>query len=71
MRYDAVEVTGMKNYGLFGGTSKIPMLTYEGDEMRQENEYVYINKVETVNGTHRRIQVAAIHLGAGQSVKEI
>jgi hypothetical protein len=59
------------NYGLFGGNLEDPMQTYEGDEMVQSNEYVYIWRVETVSGTHKGTQVAAIHLGPGQSVKEI
>lgn len=63
----------MAKYGLFGGNVKDPMQTYEGDEMNQNAEYVYIYRREPsrTSNVDKRVQVAAIKLGDGQSVKEI
>jgi hypothetical protein len=57
----------MAKYGLFGGNMKEPMQTYEGDKMKQDGDYVYIYKIEG----ERQVQVAAIKLADGQSVKVI
>jgi len=64
----------MTKYGLFGFGGKEPSQTFEGDEMAQHNEYVYIyRREEPRDGSSiaKRVQVAAIKLGDGQSVKEI
>jgi len=63
----------MKTYALFGSNSKEPLHTYQGDEMVQNKEYVSIYKrVRRQNSPiPKQVQVAAIHLGPGQSVKII
>lgn len=63
----------MKTYALFGSNSKQPLQTYEGEEMVQNKEYVSIFKrVRRQNSpVPKQGQVAAIHLGPGQSVKLI
>ena len=68
-----VEEKMAKKYGLFGGNLKDPMQTFEGDEMNQNAEYVYIYRREPNprSSVDKRVQVAAIKLGDGQCVKEI
>ena len=63
----------MKIYGLFSGGRKEPMQTYYGDEMVLNKEYVYLYRRERRQGSPipKQVLVAAIHLGLGQSVKEI
>jgi hypothetical protein len=51
----------MSKYGLFSSEVK-QLQQYEGDYMHQDKQFVY-NKSD--------LQVAAIHLDAGQSVKKI
>ena len=63
----------MKTFALFGSNSKEPLQIYEGEEMVQNKEYVSIFKrVRRQNSPiPKQVQVAAIHLGPGQSVKVI
>jgi hypothetical protein len=60
----------MAKFGLFDATkSKVrPLQEYEGDTMQQNGEYVYIYEDPS---PEKRIQVAAIRLDKGQSVKKI
>lgn len=62
----------MAKFGLFGGNVAQPMQTYEGDKMAQNGDHVYIyRKEKTASGDMKQVQVAAIKLDVGQSVKEI
>jgi hypothetical protein len=63
----------MKKYGLFGGNLPNPMQTFEGDEIKQDGQFVYVYEKEpgTSGGPGQRHQVAALKLGDGQLVKEI
>jgi hypothetical protein len=59
----------MSKYGLFSSEGK-QLQQYEGDYMHQDKQFVYImekNKMPNKSD----LQVAAIHLDAGQSVKKI
>ena len=63
----------MKTYALFSSNNKEPIHTYEGEEMVQNKEYVSIyRRVRRQNSPiPKQVQVAAIHLAPGQSVKII
>jgi hypothetical protein len=60
----------MTRYGLFQPTSKSPLHVYEGDYMVQDGEYVQIFK-NPANEMSVGMQVAAIRLDKGQSVREL
>jgi hypothetical protein len=63
----------MRKYGLFGGDSKEPLQTYEGDELVTNKERVYIYRREKRPGSPipKQVLVAAVHLAPGQSLKEV
>jgi hypothetical protein len=59
----------MPKYGLFGGNQDEPMQTFEGDELEQNQGFVYVYRKGPAAGARR--QVAAIKLADGQLVKEL
>jgi len=61
----------MAKFALLNQGEVQPLQTYEGDEMIQTGDHVYIYEYESPNRQGRRTQVAAIKLGDGQSVKKI
>jgi hypothetical protein len=58
----------MAKFGLFGGNVQQPFQTFEGDEMQQNGDHVYVYKRDSPSKRH---QVAAVKLADGQVVKEI
>ncbi len=59
----------MSKYGLFSSEGRL-LQEYEGDYMKQDKQFMYIWE-KAKSGDELDQQVAAIHLGAGQSVKKI
>jgi hypothetical protein len=60
----------MPKYGVFTVTDARPLQEYEGDYMVQDKQFVQIWKNST-DPAGPDVQVAAIHLDRGQSVKEM
>ncbi len=60
----------MAKYGLFDGSNTVPIQEFEGDEMVQQGDHVYIHR-NRPGQPGRRDQVGAIRLAEGQCVKEI
>jgi hypothetical protein len=61
-----------KKFGLFTAGHARTLNQFDGDEMEQNGEYVYIFNYETPGDRNgRRTQVAAIRLDKGQHVKDI
>jgi hypothetical protein len=60
----------MANFGHFPSGGSVPIQEFEGDYMLQDREYVKIFRRSQTPSVDD-LQVAAIHLDKGQSVKEL
>jgi hypothetical protein len=60
----------MAKFALFNQGEAQPLQTYEGDEMEQKGDHVYVYQFSKPNREGIRTQVAAVKLGNGQSVKK-